>query len=336
MLFFTVCATRVLRLTMNRILLSVLLICACAGFATARGLDDDLKLFSAWFEGRFDNFAESYDDKERKAEHPHENIHSVFKKVDLPAIGKYVFFVQQFLDGDESKVYRQRLYIITPDKAEKALKLTIYTFDDEKKYRDSHIDAKKLSGLTMGNLTTTPGCEVYWKLSATCDKFAGYMKKDACRVASKRLNKTIIITDDLFLTKDEIWINDQAKDEQGNYVFGNKANIHAKLKRVRWFEGWTAILKSGETAMANKDFASDEYEGKTKLVIHDQGGTVNLNDKYSVQLAQLQHRSGLWVMTLSVIERTTGLKIAYSWTNPEAERLGINQRWMQASFALKR
>jgi hypothetical protein len=138
------------------------------------------------------------------------------------------------------------------------------------------------------------------------------------------------------LTKDEIWINDQAKDEQGNYVFGNKSNIHAKLKRVRWFEGWTAILKTGETPMATQDFTAAEYDGKTKIVIHDQGGKVKINDKYSVELANLQHRSGLWVLTFKVIENASGKAISYTWTNPEAERIGINLRWMQSSFALKK
>jgi hypothetical protein len=304
---------------------------------SAKGnLNDDMKLFSSWFEGRFDNFAQHYNDKEIKFEHLHDHIHSIFKKVDLPAIGKNTFFVQQYLDGDESKVYRQRLYNFTANKQEKALQLTIYTFDDEKKYRDSHQDATKLNGITMANLATTNGCEVYWKLNETRDKFTGYMKNDACKVVSKRSGKTIIITDDLFLTKDEIWINDQAKDEQGNYVFGNKSGVHSKLKRVRWFEGWTSILKSGETPMTNKDFPADEYDGKAKLVIHDQGGIVKLNDKYSVQLAQLQHKSGLWVMTLSIIEISSGRKVAYTWTNPESEKLGINLRWVQSSFTLKK
>lgn len=162
------------------------------------------------------------------------------------------------------------------------------------------------------------------------------MKKDACKVVSKRSGKNIIITDDLFLTKDEIWINDQAKDEQGNYIFGNKSGVHDKLKKVRWFEGWTAILKTGENSLVNQDFKAEEYDGKTKLLLHDQGGTVKLNDKYSVQLAQLQYKNGTWVLTLKVLENATGKAVAYSWTNPEAEKLGINLRWVQAGFSLKK
>lgn len=302
----------------------------------SKGLEDDLKLFTSWFEGRFDNFAQYYNDKENKAEFPHQNIHSIFKKVDLPQIGKTVFYVQQYSDGDESKIYRQRLYNFTLDKAEKAIKLTIYNFDDEKKYRDSHLDPTKLNGLTMANLTTTTGCEVYWQLNKERDKFSGLMKKDACKVVSKRSGKTIIISDDLFLTKDEIWINDQAKDEQGNYVFGNKSGVHDKLKKVHWFEGWTAVLKTGEMSLGNQDFKAEEYDGKTKLLLHDQGGMVKLNEKYSVQLAQLQHKSGTWVLTLKILENSTGKAVAYTWANPEAEKLGINLRWAQAGFSLKK
>lgn len=317
------------------IILAVTVLISVSTVFPKSNLKDDLKLFESWFAGRFDNFAQFYNDNEIKFEYPHQHIHSIFKKVDLPAIGQSTFFVQQYLDGDESKVYRQRLYNFTINKQEKALQLTIYNFDDEKKYRDSHLDTNKLNGLTMLNLTTTQGCEVYWKLNKSGDKFTGYMKKDGCKVVSKRSGKTIIISDDLFLTKDEIWINDQAKDEQGNYVFGNKSGIHAKLKRVRWFEGWTSILKSGETPLTNKDFPAEDYEGKLKIVIHDQGGIVKLNDKYSIQLAQLQHKSGVWVMTLSLLENSTGRKVAYTWTNPEAEKLGINLRWVQSGFTKK-
>ena len=304
---------------------------------SAKGkLEDDLKLFTSWFEGRFDNFAQYYDDRDSKVEDPHQNIHSIFKQVELPQIGKNVFFVQQYSDGDETKVYRQRLYNFTINKQEKALQLTIYTFDDEMKYRNSYLDATKLNGLTMANLATTAGCEVYWKLNDTRDKFAGYMKKDACKVMSKRSGKNIIITDDLFLTKDEIWINDQGKDEQGGYIYGNKAGIHAKLKRVRWFEGFSGILKSGETPMAIKDFPSDDYDGKLKIQLHDQGGTIKLNDKYTAQLAQLRHKSGVWVLTLSIIDNASGRKVAYTWANPEAEKIGINLRWVQVGFTLKK
>ena len=299
-----------------------------------KNLDGDLRLMMKWFEGRFDNFAQTVEEKESKSEFPHERIHSIFARVNLPNIGENVFYVQQYLDGDAAKIYRQRLYVFTLNKPEKAIELKIYTFPDEKAVRDAHLDNAKLAGLTLDKMDSPKGCEVYWRLKG--DKFEGSMKLNACQVVSKRSGKTLIITDDLFLAKDEIWINDQAKDDKGNYVFGNKSGIHHKLKRVRMFEGWTAVLKDGSTEMTGQDAPADAWDGQRNLMIYDQGGSVKINDKFSAQLAQLTHRNGTKVLTLKIIENASGKAVAYTWANPEAERIGINLRWVQVGFTLKK
>lgn len=313
---------------------SVLLLFALS--VVAQNPSKEMPLMMKWFEGRFDNYAQTFEEKESKAEFPHERIHSIFARVNLPAIGENVFYVQQFMDGDETKIYRQRLYVFTPNKKEKAIELKIYTFPDEKAVLNAHLDQTKLNGLTLDKMDSPKGCEVFWRLNKSGDKFEGSMKKDACRVVSKRSGKTLIITDDLFLTKDEIWINDQAKDEQGNYVFGNRANIHHKLKRVRMFEGWTAVLKSGSTEMTGADAPAEDWTGQRNLMTYDQGGTVKINDRFSAQLAQLAYRNGTQVMTLKIIENSTGKTVAYTWANPDATRIGINLRWVQAGFTLKK
>jgi hypothetical protein len=300
----------------------------------SQNLKSDLSLMMKWFEGRFDNYAQTFDEKESKAEFPHENIHSIFARVAMPQIGENVFYVQQYMDGDLKKIYRQRLYSFTVNKKEKAIELKIFTVPDEKAVLNAHLDNSKLAGLTLEKLDSPKGCEVYWRLKG--DKFEGSMKPDACRVVSKRSGKTLIITDDLFLTKDEILINDQAKDDKGAYVFGNKSGVHHKLKRVRNFEGWTAVMKDGSTAMMDQDSPVDAYDGQRNLMTHDQGGSVRINDKYSAQLAQLTHKNGTKVFTLKIIDNATGKTVAYTWTNPEAERIGINLRWVLAGFALKK
>jgi CpeT/CpcT family (DUF1001) len=302
--------------------------------AAAKNLDDDLRLMMQWFEGRFDNFQQTVEEKDSKAEFPHERIHSIFSRVKLPQFGENVFYVQQYLDGDPKKIYRQRLYVFTPNKKEKAIELKIYTFDDEKKYVDANLDNAKFAGLTMQNLATTASCEVFWRRDG--EKFLGTMKPNACKVVSKRSGKTLIITDDLFLTKDEIWINDQAKDDQGNYVFGNKSGVHHKLKKVRMFEGWTAVLKDGSTEMTGQDAPADAWDGQRSLTIHDQGETIKINDKFSAQLAQLTYKNGTKVLKLGIVDNASGKTVAYTWTNTEAERIGINLRWIQAGFTLKK
>lgn len=319
---------------MRKVFLFSIIVFLSIQTVAAQNPEKDLRLMMSWFEGRFDNYAQTVEEKETKTEFPHERIHSIFARVNLPNIGENVFYVQQYMDGDETKIYRQRLYVFTPNRKEKAIELKIFTFPDEKAVLNAHLDKAKLNGLTLEKMDSPKGCEVFWRLKD--NKFEGSMKPNACRVVSKRSGKTLIITDDLFLTKDEIWINDQAKDDQGNYVFGNKANVHHKLKKVKIFEGWTAVLKDGSAEMTGQDAPADAWDGQRNLMIHDQGGMVKINDKFSAELAQLTYKNGTKVLKLGIVDNASGKTVAYTWANPEAERIGINLRWVQAGFTLKK
>jgi len=319
---------------MRKVFLFSIIVFLSIQTVAAQNPEKDLRLMMSWFEGRFNNYAQTVEEKETKTEFPHERIHSIFARVNLPNIGENVFYVQQYMDGDETKIYRQRLYVFTPNRKEKAIELKIFAFPDEKAVLNAHLDKAKLNGLTLEKMDSPKGCEVFWRLKD--NKFEGSMKPNACRVVSKRSGKTLIITDDLFLTKDEIWINDQAKDDQGNYVFGNKANVHHKLKKVKIFEGWTAVLKDGSTEMTGQDAPADAWDGQRNLMIHDQGGMVKINDKFSAELAQLTYKNGTKVLKLGIVDNASGKTVAYTWANPEAERIGINLRWVQAGFTLKK
>ena len=50
---------------------------------------------------------------------------------------------------------------------------------------------------------------------------------------------------------------------------------------------------------------------------------------YSVELAQLTYQETKTpILKLAVLDKE-GHAFTYIWANPEAERLGINMRWMQ-------
>lgn len=283
------------------------------------------------FEGEFDNYAQVWEEKEQKTPYPHEHIHSIFRRVPLPALGPHIFYVKQYLDGDPQKVYRQRLYSFVPNSQENALELRIYTFPDEQAVMDAHLNPAKLAGLTLDKLRATPGCEVYWRGQGA--EFLGTMKP-TCRVNSQRSGKTIVITDNLKLNQEAIWINDQATDTAGNYVFGNRSGQPHKLKRCRFFSGWAA-LRVAETGDEQKD-----YLGFFNLRLHDQGQVLPLlkvdgtPTPYQLQLAQLvQQSSRVPVLVLKVFETGKPQAVTYAWTEPASSRIGLNLRWLQAGFS---
>ncbi len=326
-----------MRLLSGFSLLACVLGAVCVGVSYAQAnaaLAADLQTMMKLFEGEFDNYAQAWEEKEQKAEHPHEHIHSIFARVKLPAFGENVFYVKQYMDGDPAKVYRTRLYCFAANEKEGAVELRIYSFPDEKAVNDAQLDQSKLAGLVPEKMGYYNGCEVYWKRDG--EGFNGYMKKDACKVESKRSGRTLVITDDLKLTKDQIWIRDEAKDTQGNYVYGHKAGIHHKLNRCRYFDGWAA-LRIAETGDDQKD-----YLGFMKLRMHDQGQFLRMTKpdgettKYRLQLAQLvQQGSKVPVMVLKIFEDGKDQAVSYAWTEPESKRIGLNLRWFQSGFTFK-
>jgi hypothetical protein len=295
--------------------------------ATERAPDlaADLELMMTWFEGEFDNNLQVLEEKEDPPEQPHEWIHSIFKRVDLPAFGDNVYYVEQYGDGDPSKIYRSRLYSFGLDEEEGAIELVIYRFADQGTAAGAQEDPSKLEGMTPQNLTTIPGCEVYWRREE--DRFVGSVKEGACRVASRRSGKTLVISDDLVLTPDEIWISDRAEDEDGNWVFGNKAGIHHKLARARRFTCWAALEQE----------ESEEWQGFRDLELHDQGGRAALEVEgeeeagYTVLLEQRVYKGEekIPVLKLALEEAGSEESKAYTWANPDAWRIGMNLRWMQ-------
>lgn len=304
--------------------------------AAGEQLDTDLQRFLDWFPGEYDNHEQVWQQELDGAEHVLEHLHHIFAPVSVPAVGENIFFVQQYLDGDPQKVYRQRLYRIDRDDEEQAIRLTILSFRNEQKYRGAYLQPAILAGLSSDDLVARPGCEVYWTLVG--DYFKGYMKERACNFVSERSGKKIFVTDDLRLTPDEIWIRDEAFDADGNRIFGNVDGIHHKNRKVRYFTGWGGVKIAGPGATED----DDDWHFIQQFVIHNEGQIVPIVGKdgqssgYSIQLAFLTYQNtSRPVLKLGLIDDKTGKTISYSWANPDAEMIGINLRWAQVGLTLK-
>lgn len=319
------------------------------GAADPMNLDAELELFLQWFPGEYDNHEQHWQDNISEVEQVHEWIHHIFFPVEAQAVGEHTFFVQQYLDGNPAQVYRQRLYKLTADSDEQAIRLDIYSFVDEAKYRDAHLRPEILSDLKLDDLVARPGCEVYWEFEE--DYFHGYMKDRACRVISRQSGKTIFITDDLRLTPDEIWIRDEAFDVDGNRVFGNAAGIHHKNRRVQYYTGWAGVSSAGpglavafeSWAQENDDWSfTGDLDNFSRFVIHNEGQIVPILNKdgkpsgYSVQLARLTYQNTVVpILTLKLWEDATRKVLTYSWAATDSDRVGLNARWVQIGLTLQ-
>lgn len=310
---------------------------AAAESSTPAQLDADLDQMLAWFTGRFDSFAQAREDEENEVEEPHGRIHSIFAPVDLPAIGEHVFYVEQYSDGDPTKIYRQRLYRFEINAEHGDVELVIFALPDPAAAVGAHQDPAKLAGLTIDNLKAYPGCEVHWTRhgrDTADDRFEGIVPKGACVVTSSRSGRTLIIMDDLRLDAEGIWIQDRAVDPDGEWVYGHRGGIPHKLKRVHWYDCWAAAPK-GEGPDA-------EWDLWRPIALHNQGGRYAMTPsaggeaRYTAELFQATYQGERSVEVLELAIREAGKvrSIAYAWADPSSPRVGINLRYLQIGCTL--
>jgi hypothetical protein len=305
-------------------------------------IEDPLKerLFHQWFAAEFDNYEQNWQDKidaeKDKELQIHEHIHHVFAPVDAPVLPGEIYFVKQYMDGDPSKVYRQRLYQFIRNEDKAALQLNIYRFKDEAKYADSHLTPELFQRLSMDEVTTYKGCEVYWTFNG--EYFDGNMGKTSCAIKSKRSGKMLYFNDTLRLTNSEIWIADSATDEDGKYVFGNKKGISHINRKVTYFTGW------GGNRIGGKDADKDaKWHFTSKIVMHNEGQIFpSVDDKtgeksdYSIHLAKLTYQNTKDpILKLGLINNKTGKTVTYIWSDRNNVKTGMNLRWMQTGIKVK-
>jgi hypothetical protein len=110
-----------------------------------------------------------------------------------------------------------------------------------------------------------------------------------------------------------------------------------ELRRARPFTCWAAIPRR----VPRPDGTTDWW-GARNLAMHDQGGRVRLEtDEPEPQRFELRMRHVVWPsgpnqpsLVLYVFEPNGERAISYSWASPEASRVGINIRTLQASCAI--
>jgi len=120
---------------------------------------------------------------------------------------------------------------------------------------------------------------------------------------------------------------------RGDTLFTNGLGVVSKqdvsryrLNRCRYFSGWLQYPLSDDP---------DSIYWQKDLELHDQGGMVELDIDdvdYTAELTQLVFAHKIHIMKLAIYDTPisevgiNSKSISYTWTNPEAKRLGINLR----------
>lgn len=282
-----------------------------------------------WFPGEYSNNEQVTEQKYAKQE-PYEHLHQIFLPVEVPGLGDKALFVQQHMVGNP-KPYRVRIYTLQPDPARDAVRLDIYKPTDPAVLTNLHLDPARAATLDPErDLQLAEGCSVWWTPSD--EGFVGQTDEGTCQVTSPRSGKTMVISDTLLLTPERLHIHDVARDPEGKVIFGHPDGDPHKLRKLSWYSGWSVIRKGGP----DYDREAPEWQVHKGLHMHSEGTRISLMDAdgtpipYAVDLARLTRSgSNTHLLKVTLYDTETDKSVAYAWTDPTAERIGVNLGWAQ-------
>ncbi len=311
----------------------VSMICASGSQNTSA----DLEILLKQFPGEYDNYMQWEHDVEQNVSSAsmHEHLHSIFYgPLNLPLFGEHLFYVQQYLGGNPSNIYSQRLYSFTATPED--IVLSFYDFKNASKYVDAQKDPSKLQNLQINDTThVSENCDVH--IHRSSDGVFRGQTLDSCVVVDHQTGSKILIKDNNEFGSNYVSIHERGFDAKtGKQIFGNPLpDILNRTREARLFKGYVAIeLSPGNYGLMSNVTLWDV--GQKKPVITDKG----VKTKFLLEIAYCTYTNGDNVLKIAIHEN--GFKhdgvvvpVAYSWSQENATQIGINLRYIQAGFELQ-
>lgn len=248
--------------------------------------------------------------------------HKIFKRVDLPAFGPTVTYVEQYAGDPPDTLVRQRLYVHSIEVG--ALKTDIYAFrgDDAESVVGAHEDPSKLAGLTPDKMDKLPdGCAVRWK--ARGDVFVGTQSPDDCLYTPEGFGQKVRLRDTITLTANAMVTETEILAEDGSMLMANELGVAEVARKARPF---TCMVIAQNPDMEER---IERFDG---IKVHDQGGFFELSTQHNppkdllVRLLKIIPPAGpsRHTLIMQLSEKNDLFPMAMAFVAPDAPRVAVN------------
>jgi len=258
----------------------------------------DLQVIMQLLPGGYSNANQSYFDRRTKAAVQHGALRIRIESLTNSALGPAVFRVTGHYDADQTSALPTQLWQLSADDEQRAVRMRRW------RWRDGDVDP---SAELLGQFS----CDLHWYREA--QQFRARQLGD-CEGP---------FADSIVLGPQQLWLN-QPHRERGDY----------QLHRARPFECYADIPGVG----GGRDEPYDRYDG---LKLDDQGGSAWFTSKEGRRLGvslllvdwPINNYDGVFTRDSLVVYVSEQLaeerqELGYAFTEPTAERVGINLKWM--------
>lgn len=136
----------------------------------------------------------------------HLPVNAYYRKVDLPAFGDNVFYLEEFTFKEDT--YRQRIYTIEGTDSAETLRVKLWYFKDKKSFWGAKDELTRLAKLTKEDMSPLPdNCDLY--ITPTSDgRLEMKMPKDQCKFGKS------IFDYQVSLGANDFWFRDRIVDAE--------------------------------------------------------------------------------------------------------------------------
>ena len=322
--------------------LVTLLIIFSTQTAWAQGQDSTpgeryLRVMAEMLPGVYDNANQNYFDRRRQLpeESRHKRLNIEIRRVEAPAFGPHVFLWTSTLTEGEEIVQHDRLATLSAGGNANEVILRHYF------KLDGRIDPQTVAEITPDDLRRTEGCDYYFMRRAS--SFRGSQRQDSCRFEWQ--NRDVLTNNTIELSSTDLYLIDHKFDaSSGERITGVADAEPYFLERSRTFHCYADVPGVG----GGRDEPFDRYDG---IELHDKGGshwfTTRDDESRNIGLVLQSvtwqvlnessgnfNRNSLVVYVLEKLADGSMKDHGYAFTEPKAERIGVNLKWMLVNCSI--
>lgn len=308
---------RTIMLAMTAVILST-----SASAADRDPMTRDLLLITGWFEGRFDNEEQRWFQGTVTPPIPeidkHIRVHTIHKRINMPALGEHVFYVEEYKNHDPSDVIRQRIVVFSTGGKDRTIRMQQGFFKDAKTVLGAHHNPGKVQRLSNSDIFFLDGCDVTWKRVA--DQFEGAMQPKACVFGEGDDRRYSV--HNLYLSPAKYWrVDSSFRLSDDSLYAGKPVDEPFELRRAKIFD-------CGIYFFTDNQFEGQVVEG---LELHSQGGTVSATRDSDGKAFEILMREKEYpyydkrpdFLYFSLKKNGSARSIAFATTDPNARQIGV-------------
>jgi hypothetical protein len=140
-------------------------------------------------------------------------------RVDAPAIGPVVLFLEESKADDPGRVHRQRVHSLVWDEARKQVRVEQLFFKTGPTYDRAPKDPSRVAGMTRADFDHVARCDLYFSYDAARERYKGGMDARACTYTHE-VSGPVYAEFDQIIAANDLWYRDRSIKVPSNDIRG--------------------------------------------------------------------------------------------------------------------